>query len=117
MTGQMGGHSPSNRAIEEVEIANQVKNFMPDKFIRESEFGVHNLFFIYQDNVMKPPSSCQSHFFEHFDIFNKTKGPCRSDLFSKCLFIIQNKFQSLAKLQSRPVHNWNLFDHLYHQVG
>ena len=45
----MGGHLPSNRAIEEIEIADQIENFMPDKFIRESKFGVDDLLIVNQD--------------------------------------------------------------------
>ena len=88
MTGQAGSDFSSHWAIEEIEITHHIQNLMPDKFVRESEFGIDDLLIVNQDEVVKPPSPSHSHLFEHLYIFEKTKCSRRSDLIPKGLLAL-----------------------------
>jgi len=69
MAGHIGGDLPPYGMTEQVKVSQHVQDFMPDKFIREPEVRVDNLFIIYQDKVAEATSAGKPLFFKGLNIF------------------------------------------------
>src|SRR5512144_2455321 len=103
MTCQTGRYLPPNRTIEEIEITDQVENLVPDKFVREPKFGVHNLLVIKENQIVKATSSGQTHPFKHLYVLKKAESPRWSDLVSKGFSALQCEIKSLLPNGERVV--------------
>src|SRR4030043_1073314 len=99
----MGSDFPSNRTIEEIEITDQVKNLMPNEFIRKTEFGVDYFSIVKEDKVMEATSSSQPHSFKHLYILEKAKCPRRGDQIPESLFALQGEIKNLLSNRGRIV--------------
>jgi hypothetical protein len=81
VTCQPGCDFSPDGPVEKIEIADEIENLVPDKFIREAQFGVDDLFIIHQDEIVESAPAAQSHPIQHLHILQESEGSGRRNAF------------------------------------